>query len=127
MTLRRGRETADYTIREVTPEEAGPVLKRYVSMSRPTRPYFYASKDAPVDEFVAEADRHPVFELIPPSKASHRQPPDTSPQQVCFDRSGAIVGRPHSISIRTTWLTPMIELIAESGAHSGSPTSRAGR
>jgi deazaflavin-dependent oxidoreductase (nitroreductase family) len=65
VTLRRGRETVDYTIREVTPEEAGPVLKQYVSISRPTRRYFHASKDAPVDEFVAEADRHPVFELIP--------------------------------------------------------------
>lgn len=65
VTLRRGREPVDYTIREVTPEEAGPVLKHYVSISRPTRPYFQASKDAPVDEFVAEADRHPVFELIP--------------------------------------------------------------
>ena len=65
VTLRRGRETVDYTIREVTPEEAGPVLKQYVSISRPTRPYFQARKDAPVEEFVAEADRHPVFELIP--------------------------------------------------------------
>jgi hypothetical protein len=65
VTLRRGRETVDYAIREVTPEDAGPVLRQYVSISRPTRPYFQASKDAPVDEFVAEADRHPVFELIP--------------------------------------------------------------
>jgi hypothetical protein len=45
--------------------KAGPVLKRYVAVATATRDYFRADKDAPVDEFVAEADRHPVFELIP--------------------------------------------------------------
>jgi hypothetical protein len=30
-----------------------------------TRKYFQADKDAPVEQFVAEADRHPVFELTP--------------------------------------------------------------
>lgn len=44
VTLRRGRETVDYTIREASPEEAGPVLKQCVSISRPTRPYFQASR-----------------------------------------------------------------------------------
>lgn len=66
VTLRRRRETLNYAIREVTAEEAGPVLKQYVGIARPTRPYFQASKDAPVEEFIAEADRHPVFELAPP-------------------------------------------------------------
>jgi deazaflavin-dependent oxidoreductase (nitroreductase family) len=66
VTLRRRRETLNYAIREVTAEEAGPVLKQYVGIARPTRPYFQASKDAPVEEFIAEADRHPVFELVPP-------------------------------------------------------------
>ncbi len=65
VTLRRRRETIDYAIREVTPEEAGPVLKQYIVLARPTRPYFRAAKDAPVEEFVAEADQHPVFELTP--------------------------------------------------------------
>lgn len=32
-------------------------------MARATRPYFDATPDAPVEHFVAEADRHPVFEL----------------------------------------------------------------
>src|SRR5450759_2417290 len=66
VTLRRRRETLNYAIREVTAEEAGPVLKQYVGIARPTLPYFRASKDAPVEEFIAEADRHPVFELVPP-------------------------------------------------------------
>jgi deazaflavin-dependent oxidoreductase (nitroreductase family) len=61
---RRG-DRRDYAIREVPAEEAGPVLKRYVGVATATRPYFQANKDAPVEDFVAEADRHPVFELLP--------------------------------------------------------------
>jgi hypothetical protein len=52
-------------LREVAAEEAGPVLKRYLALAGPPRAYFRASKDAPVAEFVAEADLHPVFELQP--------------------------------------------------------------
>jgi deazaflavin-dependent oxidoreductase (nitroreductase family) len=65
VTLRRRRDRRDYAVREVTAEEAGPVLKRYVAVATATRPYFAADKDAPVEAFVAEADRHPVFELLP--------------------------------------------------------------
>jgi len=68
VSLTRRRDTRDYTIREVTPGEAGPVLKRYVRISPSTRPYFQATKDSPVAAFVAEADRHPVFELTPAGK-----------------------------------------------------------
>jgi deazaflavin-dependent oxidoreductase (nitroreductase family) len=63
VTLRRRGRRLDCTVREVPPEEAGPVLKQYVQISRPTRRYFRAAPDAPVQEFIAEADRHPVFEL----------------------------------------------------------------
>jgi len=65
VTLRRRGQTLEYSVREVTPAEAGPVLKQYVGLARPTRPYFLATPDAAVEEFVAEADRHPVFELLP--------------------------------------------------------------
>jgi deazaflavin-dependent oxidoreductase (nitroreductase family) len=61
---RRG-DRRDYAIREVPAEEAGPVLKRYVGIATATRPYFQADKSSPVEDFVAEADRHPVFELLP--------------------------------------------------------------
>jgi deazaflavin-dependent oxidoreductase (nitroreductase family) len=61
---RRG-DRRDYAVREVPATEAGPVLKRYVAVATATRPYFQAGKDAPVEDFVAEADRHPVFELLP--------------------------------------------------------------
>jgi deazaflavin-dependent oxidoreductase (nitroreductase family) len=65
VTLRRGRRSRDFTVREVPAVEAGPVLKRYVGVASATRPYFHAGKDAPVADFVAEAHRHPVFELTP--------------------------------------------------------------
>lgn len=63
--LRHGRDARDYEVRELRPREAGPVLKRYVAIASRTRETFQASKDAPVEDFVAEAPRHPVFELIP--------------------------------------------------------------
>jgi len=67
VSLTRRRGTRDYTIREVSPDEAGPVLQRYVRVAPSTRPYFQATKDSPVEDFITEAGRHPVFELIPAS------------------------------------------------------------
>jgi deazaflavin-dependent oxidoreductase (nitroreductase family) len=63
VTLTRRGHAVEYALREVLPDEAGPVLKRYVSLAKVTRPYFSAHPDAPAAEFAAEADRHPVFEL----------------------------------------------------------------
>lgn len=40
------------------------MLKRYVAVASATRPYFAAYQTAPVENFVAEAGRHPVFELL---------------------------------------------------------------
>jgi deazaflavin-dependent oxidoreductase (nitroreductase family) len=65
VTLTRRHDTRKYTIREVAPEEAGPILKRYVRIATATRRYFLATKDSPVADFVTEAGRHPVFELTP--------------------------------------------------------------
>ena len=59
---RRGRPRR-YSVREVSATEAGPVLKNYVRIARPTRPYFSATVDAPAEQFAAEAERHPVFAL----------------------------------------------------------------
>jgi deazaflavin-dependent oxidoreductase (nitroreductase family) len=75
VSLTRRRDTRDYTIREVSPEEAGPVLKRYVRLAPSARPYFQASKDSPVKDFVTEADRHPVFGLTPAGEDRHRDHP----------------------------------------------------
>ena len=63
--LRYGRATRQYAIREVPAHEAGPVLKRYVAIATKTRSHFRTTKDSPVEDFVTEAERHPVFELIP--------------------------------------------------------------
>jgi deazaflavin-dependent oxidoreductase (nitroreductase family) len=68
-TLSRGFTKRTYALREVTAQEAGPVLKQYVHVATATRPYFSATKESPVEDFVAEADRHPVFELIPVNEA----------------------------------------------------------
>jgi deazaflavin-dependent oxidoreductase (nitroreductase family) len=71
VTLRRRLDTRAFAIREVSAQEAGPVLKRYVRIASATRPYFQAAKDSPVEDFVAEADRHPVFELTPITRDRH--------------------------------------------------------
>lgn len=63
--LRRRGDGRRYTVRELPPAEAGPVLKRYVAVAGVTRPYFAADKDDPVEAFTAEAHLHPVFELRP--------------------------------------------------------------
>jgi len=68
--LRRGRDRHDYTLRQLPPAQAGPILQHYIRIAPATRPYFQASKDSPVGDFIADADRHPVFELIPISEAS---------------------------------------------------------
>lgn len=65
--LSRGGVDEVCAIREVGAQEAGPVLKAYLAITGPPRRYFRAHKDAPVEEFVAEAGAHPVFELTPVS------------------------------------------------------------
>jgi deazaflavin-dependent oxidoreductase (nitroreductase family) len=64
VSLRFGRGTREYVAREVSAEEAGPILKRYLAIASKTRARFTATQASPVEDFVAEADRHPVFELI---------------------------------------------------------------
>ena len=69
VSLRYGRTTREYDVREASAVEAGPVIKRYVAVAKKTRPHVAARPDAPVSEFVAEAHRHPVFELVPAQPA----------------------------------------------------------
>jgi deazaflavin-dependent oxidoreductase (nitroreductase family) len=63
VTLTRRGRTREYAIREVTSATAGPVLRQYVRIAPATRRYFQAAVDSPVEDFIAEAGRHPVFEL----------------------------------------------------------------
>lgn len=64
VTLRRGRKTETLRAEEVGPEEAGPVLQRYLKSAAVTAPFFDAKRNDPVATFVKEAPRHPVFKLI---------------------------------------------------------------
>ena len=64
VAIRYGRTSHEYDTREASPQEAGPVLKLYVTKATKTHPYFTATQDDPAEDFTAEADRHPVFELI---------------------------------------------------------------
>ena len=65
-TLERGAHREDVGAVEVGPEEAAPVLQRYIADVPITRPYFDVSADSPLEAIAAEAGRHPVFRLTPP-------------------------------------------------------------
>jgi deazaflavin-dependent oxidoreductase (nitroreductase family) len=61
----RGRRHKRMRIEEVAPEEAAPVLREYLRKTPIVKPYFDAGRDSPLEEFAAEAARHPVFRLTP--------------------------------------------------------------
>lgn len=67
VTLTRGRRSETHHITECDADESGPVLKAYVRAEPITRPYFDARHSDPPERFAAEADKHPVFRLEPPS------------------------------------------------------------
>lgn len=64
VTLRHGRRTKTLHAEEVDPVTASPVLQRYVRNVRVTAPLFDAKGGDPVEKFIEEAPRHPVFKLI---------------------------------------------------------------
>ena len=63
VSLRRRGRVGMYAVREVSADEAGPVLRKYVRIAGATRTYFAANVDSPVADFTAEAHQHPVFAL----------------------------------------------------------------
>ncbi len=63
VVLRHGRREETLHAKEVDPIEAGPVLKRYLRNARVTAPFFDANSNDPVETFIEEAPRHPVFRL----------------------------------------------------------------
>ena len=63
--LRRGRRSERLGVRELEPGAAVPVLREYYRVGRVTRPFFDVTLDSTTDEWLAEAPRHPVFELVP--------------------------------------------------------------
>jgi deazaflavin-dependent oxidoreductase (nitroreductase family) len=60
----RGR-TEDVRLVEVPAAVAAPLLKKYVESYRIAVPYFDAKPTDPVERFAAEADKHPVFAILP--------------------------------------------------------------
>jgi len=64
-TLTRGRHTETISAIELTAEEAAPILRSALTIAPGLiRAYFDVTPDAPLEDIVREARRHPVFELI---------------------------------------------------------------
>jgi deazaflavin-dependent oxidoreductase (nitroreductase family) len=61
--LSRAGKSEKVRATEVGAAEAGPVLRKYLRSNRVTSTFFDAKADDPVEMFVAEAPRHPVFRL----------------------------------------------------------------
>ncbi|TNC20217.1 nitroreductase family deazaflavin-dependent oxidoreductase [Amycolatopsis alkalitolerans] len=64
--LHRGATREVWDVEEADGAAAAPVLRHYVGQVRVTAPFFDAAPGAPVEEFAAEAARHPVFRLARP-------------------------------------------------------------
>jgi len=63
VVLRRGRRSRTVALRPVPPPLAAPVLREYVRQVAAVRAAFAAGPDSPLEDFAAEASRHPVFRL----------------------------------------------------------------
>ena len=50
-------------ISELGPEASAPILQEYIKNESITRPYFDVTLDSPLEAFIAEAPRHPVFRI----------------------------------------------------------------
>ena len=75
-TLTRGQHVETVTARELTAEETGPILKAAFKLAPGLiRSYYDVTADAPLADFVREAQRHPCFELV---GASHPAQASTS-------------------------------------------------
>jgi deazaflavin-dependent oxidoreductase (nitroreductase family) len=61
--LSRARRTTRHRVEEVGAEEAAPVLREYLRSTPIVRSYFDAAAGDPLEAFVAEAPRHPVFRV----------------------------------------------------------------
>ena len=68
--LRRAGKAERHAIEEVEPDEAARILREYLRTTPIVKPYFDADADAPLEAFIAEAARHPVFRLL--DEAQHR-------------------------------------------------------
>ncbi|HEU4342287.1 MAG TPA: nitroreductase/quinone reductase family protein [Candidatus Binatia bacterium] len=67
--LGRARRSETVRIVELSPEDAAPVLKKYLARLPVVRPFFDVTPRSEMADFVTEASRHPVFRVVarPPS------------------------------------------------------------
>ena len=63
--ITRGRRSTEAHIEELSPEQAAPILRKYVRKAPVVLPYFDVGRRSPLEEFVKEASTHPVFRLDP--------------------------------------------------------------
>jgi hypothetical protein len=61
VTLSRRHHTETVSLVELNALDSAPVLQAYIKKVPITRPFFDVRPDSPLDEFAAEAPRHPVF------------------------------------------------------------------
>jgi deazaflavin-dependent oxidoreductase (nitroreductase family) len=61
--ISRARRSERLRVEEVASQEAAPVLRQYLKRVPVVRPFFDVTPDSPIEEFVTEAPRHPVFRL----------------------------------------------------------------
>ena len=64
VTLSRKGRSEVLKIHEASPQESASILKHYITRESIVRPYFDVQPDSPLEAFVAEAPRHPVFQLM---------------------------------------------------------------
>jgi deazaflavin-dependent oxidoreductase (nitroreductase family) len=62
--LTRNGRSEMVDIQEVAAEQAAPILRKYVINVAVTRPYFDVGPDSPEEAYIAEAPKHPVFEIL---------------------------------------------------------------
>jgi deazaflavin-dependent oxidoreductase (nitroreductase family) len=74
--LTRALKTERVQVEEVGPEQAAPVLRAYLRSTPVTAPFFDSQRNAPLERFAEEAQRHPVFRLVSSAEAAgkERQP-----------------------------------------------------
>jgi deazaflavin-dependent oxidoreductase (nitroreductase family) len=63
--IKSSGRTQDVRLQELPSDQAAPILKYYAEHFKVVAPYFDAKLGDPVERFAAEADKHPVFEVLP--------------------------------------------------------------
>jgi deazaflavin-dependent oxidoreductase (nitroreductase family) len=80
--LSRAGTTERLDVTELGAAEAGPILRTYLRKYWVTSPFFDVKANAPVEAFVAEALRHPVFRLDAAEPRIPERRPDSAPRPV---------------------------------------------